>query len=207
MPSIEIPVQTQHNADGSLSYLKYKYKGSVVKIQTDYDSQGNLIGVSIPQFLNIPHAQLFQIISAMFIHGLRKGQTNWYDRNAKSIAFNYDHLDTPPVVGSIVWTYTCPPYRKAFVECLMVSIRRTVASAPYGFDAAGVFFQPKGATGPNLVLYRSFFDNTLGAGSEETVAQNMLMQEGDILAGTVFEGSTGGAIQNHVAAKITEFDT
>ena len=65
-----IPVQTQFNADKSLAYIKYKYKGSTVKIDYSFDSTGKLIAVGIPQFLNLPHLKVFEIISGMFIQSV-----------------------------------------------------------------------------------------------------------------------------------------
>lgn len=70
MSSQTINVQTQLNKDGSLQYLKYKYKGSIVKVDFGFDQNGQLLTVAIPQFLNIPHVKVFEIISGMFIQSL-----------------------------------------------------------------------------------------------------------------------------------------
>jgi len=54
-----------------LQYIKYKYKGSTVKLDFGFDKFGQLIYVGVPQFLNVPHLKLFEIISGMFLQSVR----------------------------------------------------------------------------------------------------------------------------------------
>ena len=63
----EINLQQQLNADGSLNYIQYKYKGSTVKIGFGYDTNGKMNKILIPPFLNLKHKEIFDIVNRFYI--------------------------------------------------------------------------------------------------------------------------------------------
>lgn len=64
---MSINLQEQQNADGSLNYLKYKYRGSEVKINFGYNADGKLMKINVPSFLNLSHKEIFDIINRFYI--------------------------------------------------------------------------------------------------------------------------------------------
>jgi hypothetical protein len=65
--TVNIDIVAQKNADGSLSYLTYKYKGSTVKIGLGYDEQGNLNKLLVPAFLNLKPEQIYNLVMQQYL--------------------------------------------------------------------------------------------------------------------------------------------
>lgn len=109
---IEIPVQTQWNSDGSLAYVKYKYKGSTVKFTPGYDAQGNLVRLNLPQFLNLSHTDMAKVILGQFVQSMRKAQVTVSNTLTlpTSTVFNSFNQALGAGLSAVMWT---PPAGKS----------------------------------------------------------------------------------------------
>jgi hypothetical protein len=65
--TVNIDLKSQLNSDGSLAYLRYKYKGSEVKIGLGYDANGNLNQIQVPAFLNLKPEQIYNLVMQQYL--------------------------------------------------------------------------------------------------------------------------------------------
>jgi hypothetical protein len=68
--STTLNIQEQRNADGSLQYIKFKWKGSIIKVGYGYDANGLLTSVTIPSCMNLSHWEILELINGLFIQSI-----------------------------------------------------------------------------------------------------------------------------------------
>lgn len=128
---------------------------------------------------------------------------NWYDRNPLVVWLQYSGFG--PIVPTDVFTYIVPPKRRAYLENYFGSVLRSAVAAPVGIAQVAIQYAPAGGTTSALFNPR-MLTNAIGDSQSITIGQSVLLQEGDVIIGSVQDGSTGGTTSLTLTCKLTEFD-
>lgn len=128
----------------------------------------------------------------------------WYDRNPKSIANEYENTLVPHA-GTERLSYICPPDRKAMVEGLFMGNLRISAAAPEGWAGISWIITPKG--GSDITLFSiNWLDNNVGYRLEQPLGTTITLFPDDEITAWTTDLSTNGTIYHRISYKITEFD-
>jgi len=127
----------------------------------------------------------------------------WYDRNPITRSLQYS-ATVAPHSGTLRASYTVPTGKKAFLEALLVYIRRVTAATTAGLISDSVFYTPSGGSGTYL-LASELVDNTVNASKIVSHGLSSAVVSGDVLEVWTSDGSTGGTVGHVLTVKITEF--
>lgn len=130
----------------------------------------------------------------------------WFDRNPSII---YKHYTGEKAVHAATerWTYTVPKNRKAFLELAVCRIMRLTASTtdPQEKVTDYIAYKPKDQNQSYLVDVE-FIDAKVNAFRGDSIAQSMILFEGDNLKGYTADLNSNGTCDHMVIVKLTEFD-
>lgn len=200
----EIDIQQQCNADGTLQYFKYKYKGSTVKIGIGY-TNGKPTKIFIPSFLNLSHQEMLNILMK-FLVITNTLTTNWYDRHTLSVQREIA-AGLPPHAYTTHWTYTVPPHRKCLIELL--SLRYSVFVPTTGPQTYAILHIEYSAAGTGIFTrLLACLLNTVNLGDTDRaeMGQGIIMNEGDTIQCRSGDVSVDGVLATDGYFKGTEFD-
>ena len=113
-------------SNSTLQYIEWRYKGVTVNIHAYYDSVGNLNKIVIPEYLNLNHNEIMDIIRSFLTMTRARGQPS--DRNGFNVIKSYEQNGS--CVATERWSYTIPAGKKAIVEFMQCMV-------DYGSQIAG----------------------------------------------------------------------
>lgn len=135
------------------------------------------------------------------------GRLLYYDRNPSPTVLSYIFRAVAPAGSTLRATYTVPTDKKAFLETSQLDVVRSAAATTPSFVAFLLRQTPSGGTAQEI-QWAQIQDNHNAVGDRNTVfwASSIMLLEGDVLAMTTLDSSTGGAIDYLGIAKVNEFD-
>lgn len=140
----------------------------------------------------------------MRVGHLLPGRAGWFDRNPIARYQSFNSLALAPAAQTILWTYTVPVGKKAWLASVQVSlsVRTMPTVGSFGWAAIGVM-----DTGIFYPISRVFLFNTVpGASEYETTGVAWMMPSGLAVQAVWEQLSVGGAYEVNLAASLTEFD-
>lgn len=140
----------------------------------------------------------------MRIGHLQPSRPEWFDRSPVANPQVASFLIQSPVASAVLWTYTVPAGKKAWIASAFVS--QSVSAAPttasYGYTIVDVF-----TGGTSYPIVRVFlFSGVPGATEHAGVGAGWMVPAGVQIRGLWSNLSTGGTFELVASSMITEFD-
>jgi hypothetical protein len=129
----------------------------------------------------------------------------WWDRNPITNSIQYVATGVAPHGATQRASYTVPAGKKAYVDMVLLTVRRDLAAGAAALAAAYATYTPSGGTETRL-FQQGDFQNTVNAGQQATITQFGFLGVGDAVKLYTLDASTGGTYTYLIGAKITEYD-
>lgn len=143
----------------------------------------------------------YKIVNILYPAGVKR---EWIDRNPVYSYIGYTANAVVPHAQTQRASYTVPAAKKAFLHSITLSVTRVTVAAPVGKWGAFTTLE-NGAViyyiGENYKNSNAVYDSGC-----LVIAPNILLTAGDILKLYTIDTSTGGTVDYHISAAITEFD-
>lgn len=132
-------------------------------------------------------------------------RSNWFDRNAASLANTYEAYAVAPHAETTRWTYTVPAGKKFLIGSGAINFQRDAAAAAAAAAGAYIKLTPSGGAATTVLRCMTALS---AVGSPQIIAglQGLILFAADVIDGRTVDSSTGGSFNYAVNLAGAEFD-